>query len=353
MSENAITKNRDRGVLLVNLGSPDSPTVPDVRRYLGQFLMDERVLDVPWLLRKLIVSGFILPFRPKQSAEAYRQIWTEEGSPLVVISRRVAEKLQAQVDMPVALAMTYGNPSIDEGLRRLLDDRSHTIREVFLIPLFPHYAMSTYETVVIAVRQALSRLDGRVSLTVQPPFYNNEAYIDVLVAAAQPYLQGDYDHLLFSYHGLPERHLRKTDPTGKHCLARADCCLTPSAVHATCYRAQVFRTTEAFVRCAGVPASKYSVAFQSRLGRDRWLRPYTAAELARLAQAGVKRLRVVCPAFVADCLETLEEIGTRGRETFLSAGGAEFQLIPCLNDHPRWLQVLANWSTEHPRAPSV
>ncbi len=325
------------GVLLVNTGSPDSPEVPDVRRYLGQFLMDGRVLDMPWPLRKLIVSGIILPLRPKRSAGAYRAIWWPEGSPQVVLSQRLAESLQAATPMPVALAMRYGNPSIENGLTALVQ---RDASEVLLIPLFPHHAMSTTESVVEETKAVLAQLRPGMSLRVLPPFYDNPLYLDALIASAQSYLAQRYDHLLFSYHGLPERHLRKTDPTGSHCLRVASCCTTPSPAHATCYRHQVLTTTELFVHRSGVPADKTSVAFQSRLGRDTWLQPSTAGELARLAQTGVQRLLVLCPAFVADCLETLEEIGHAGRETFLAAGGESFTLIPALNDQVQWVTAL-------------
>ena len=328
------------GILLVNTGSPDSPSVEDVRAYLDEFLMDGRVLDFPYPIRRLIVSLFILPSRSRHSAEAYRSIWWDEGSPLIAISRRVQQKLQDRIDAPVALAMRYGHPSIQQGLQELLDRR---VNRLLLVPLFPHYAMSTYESIVAAVRQTLSRLSPETSLDVLPPFYDDPLYIDALAASARDHLAEGFDHLLFSYHGLPERHLRKTDPTGKHCLVVPDCCNVASPAHATCYRAQVFRTTQAFVRRARVPEGKYSIAFQSRLGRDRWLLPATDAELARLASIGVKKLLLICPAFVSDCLETLEEIGIGGREAFLGAGGLEFRLIPCLNDHPRWIDVLAQW----------
>ena len=322
------------GILLVNTGSPDSPAVADVRRYLGQFLMDGRVLDMPWPLRMLVVQGFILPTRPKRSAEAYAAIWWPEGSPQVVLSRRLAERLQATTARPVALAMRYGNPPIASALADLIE-RGAT--DLLVVPLFPHYAMSTTESVVEEVKTVVTRLKPGVPLHLLPPFYSHPLYIDALVASARPYLAQGYDHLLFSYHGLPERHLRKTDPTGRYCLRRADCCIADSPVHATCYRHQVLRTTDLFVRAVGVPAEKFSVAFQSRLGRDSWLQPATAGELVRLAEAGIRKLLVICPAFVADCLETLEEIGQAGRDTFLGAGGESFTLIPALNDQPHWV----------------
>jgi protoporphyrin/coproporphyrin ferrochelatase len=327
----------NKGVLLVNLGSPDSPSVADVRRYLREFLMDGRVLDAPWPVRFCVVHFAILPFRPKHSAEAYRKIWMPEGSPLVVISRNVLAKLQQRVSVPVELAMRYQNPSIPQSVRNLAQKG---VDEVLLIPLFPHYAMSSFETAVERVKEVAATLAPQMRVQVQPPCFEDPDYIAALVGSAQAYLSQGYDHLLFSFHGLPERHLRKSDPTGRHCLATEGCCSTANPAHATCYRAQCFKTVAAFVKRAGVPEGKYSVAFQSRLGRDPWLKPYTDFELPRLAQKGVRKLLVMCPAFVSDCLETLEEIGLRGRETFLEAGGSESTLIPCLNEHPLWLEAL-------------
>ncbi len=324
-----------KGVLLVNLGSPDSPSVPDVRRYLREFLMDGRVLDAPWPIRFFVVYGLILPFRPKRSAEAYQKIWLPEGSPLIVLGQKVQSALGRRLSIPVELAMRYQNPSIPAALGRL---QEKGVSELLLIPMFPHYAMSSFETAVERVKEVLAQMRSPMALEVVPPYYDHPDYIRALVGNAAPYLNEPYDHLLFSFHGLPERHLHKRDSTGHHCLQAQDCCQTPSPAHATCYRAQCFKTVSAFVDHAGV--KNYSVSFQSRLGRQPWLKPYTDFELPRLAQEGVKRLLVMCPAFVADCLETLEEIGLRGKETFLAAGGSELVLIPCLNEHPLWVDAL-------------
>ncbi|MBI3191105.1 MAG: ferrochelatase, partial [Pedosphaera parvula] len=196
------------------------------------------------------------------------------------------------------------------------------------------------ESAVGRVRQVARQRAPQMKLSIVPPFYDHPAYIAALVASTQSYLQDGYDHLLFSFHGLPERHMRKADPTGCHCLTAKDCCSVPSPAHDTCYRAQCFKTVQAFVKQARISAQKYSVAFQSRLGRDPWLKPYTDHELVRLAEAGVKKVLVLCPAFVSDCLETLEEIGMRGRDSFREAGGGELTLIPCLNEHPLWLDAL-------------
>ncbi|MBI5385538.1 MAG: ferrochelatase [Verrucomicrobia bacterium] len=328
-----------KGLLLVNLGSPASPSVPDVRRYLREFLMDGRVLDAPWPIRFAIVHFAILPKRPAQSAEAYHKIWTAEGSPLIVMGRRVQAELQQRLKLPVELGMRYQEPSIRGALTRL---REAGVEEALLIPLFPHYAMSSYETAVLRVQELLPKVAPALRLTVQPPYGDDPDYIKALVGSVAGYLKQDYDHLLFSFHGVPERHLKKSDPTKRHCLTRENCCDEPSPAHATCYRAQCFKTVAAFVRAAGI--AKYSIAFQSRLGRDPWLKPYTDVELGRLAARGVKRLLVMCPAFVADCLETIEEIGIRGAETFLEAGGQELVRVPCLNDHPLWIETLEKWA---------
>lgn len=325
-----------KGILLVNLGSPDSTSVPDVRRYLNEFLMDGRVIDVAWPIRRFVV-GMILINRPKESAHAYEKIWTSEGSPLVVTSRNVQKKLQARVNVPVELAMRYQSPSISSAVSKLA---GQGVDELLLIPLFPHYAMSSYETAVERVKEMARSIMPKMRITVQPPFFKNPDYIAALVASAGEFLKQDYDYLLFSFHGIPERHVKKSDTTGCHCLAKEDCCETASPAHATCYRAQCFQTTAAFVRQAGIPREKYSVSFQSRLGKDPWLKPYTDFELERLAKQGVKKLLVICPAFVADCLETIEEIRIRGRDSFLQAGGKELSQIPCLNEHPLWIGVL-------------
>lgn len=326
-----------KAVLLVNLGSPDSPSVPDVRRYLNEFLMDGRVIDVAWPIRRFVV-GMILIKRPHESGEAYEKIWTKDGSPLVVTSKRVQGALQKRLSVPVELAMRYQNPSIDNAVKALA---AKGATEVLLIPLFPHYAMSSFETAVVRVQEAVARFAPQMKLTVQPPYYDHPDYIAALVASTAEYLKQDYDHLLFSYHGIPERHLRKSDPTGCHCLKVENCCEIPSPAHAVCYRAQCLATTRAFVKLAGIPESKYSVSFQSRLGKDPWLKPYTDYELVRLAQEGKKKMMVICPAFVSDCLETIEEIGMRGCEDFMAASGKEFTRIPCLNEHPRWIDALA------------
>ena len=328
-----------QGVLLINLGSPDSTAVPHVRKYLREFLMDPRVLDAPWPIRWCVVHLAILPKRPAESAEAYKRIWTKEGSPLVVTSRNVARELKRRIGdrTVVELAMRYQSPSIESAITNL---HAQGVTDLLVFPLFPHFAMSSFETAVVRAQELAARIAPGMRLKTVEPYYADPGFIAALAASASDLLKTDYDHLLFSFHGLPERHLRKADPTGSHCLATPNCCETPSPAHRTCYRAQCFATVRAFVEAAGVPANKFSVSFQSRLGRDPWLKPYTDFEIERLAKVGVKRMLVMCPAFVSDCLETLEEIAMRGRETFIEAGGKDLTLIPCLNEHPRWIEAL-------------
>jgi ferrochelatase len=328
-----------RAVLLVNLGSPDSTSVADVRRYLREFLGDERVLDLPAAARWLVLEGIILRTRPKNSAHAYRQIWTEQGSPLIVTSQSVRDKLADRLgaDTPVYLGMRYGQPSIASVISQIAADG---IDEVLLFPQYPHYAMSSWETVVAKVYAEAARLAPKLRIDSVQPFYADADYIEALHQVTAPYLARPHDHVLFSYHGIPERHLRKADSSHAHCLRVADCCNTCSPVQSTCYRAQVLATTRALVARAGIPADKFSVSFQSRLAGEPWLTPFTDHVLAELPRQGRKRLLILCPAFVADCLETLEEIRGQGRETFMKAGGESFEQIPCLNDQPPYLAFL-------------
>ena len=330
-----------KGVLLVNLGSPDSPTAKDVKPYLDEFLMDERVIDTPQWLRNIIVRGIILRTRPKKSAEAYSKIWWDEGSPLIVISKRFAEKVQKETKVPVALGMRYGSMTILNALRELHDKG---VDEVLLVPLYPHYAMSSYETVVVKTIEEQQKHFPQMQLTTLPAFYKNEDYISVLSESIAEGLKGfDYDHILFSYHGIPERHIRKSDPTRFHCKIDGQCCQTNSVAHHTCYRHQCFDTTESVKAVLDLQEDKVSNSFQSRLPNDPWLKPYTDFEFERLAREGKKNLVVVTAAFVSDCLETLEEIAMEGKHQFQEAGGENYKHIPCLNDGEAWVKVMAKW----------
>lgn len=330
-----------KGILLVNLGSPESPTAKDVKPYLDEFLMDERVIDVPKVLRNLLVRGIILNTRPKKSAKAYAKIWWDEGSPLVVISERFTEKLRQHTKMPVALGMRYGTMTIKNGLQQLKDQG---VDEVLLVPLYPHYAMSSYETVVVKALQDKNAFFPEMKMTTLPAFYKHEDYVKVLSESIKSQLEGfDYDHILFSYHGIPERHIRKSDPTKFHCKIDGSCCSINSVAHHTCYRHQCYDTTELVKAYLGLPEEQVSSSFQSRLAGDPWLKPYTDFEFERLAKEGKTKLAVITPAFVSDCLETLEEIAMEGKEQFEEAGGKSYKHISCLNDSDAWVAVMANW----------
>jgi ferrochelatase len=340
------------GFLLVNLGTPASTSVADVRAYLGEFLTDPYVIDLPTPLRQILVRGIILPFRPRRSAEAYAKIWDSAGpgtgSPLLHYSRALHAALTADQTegrlhglngAPCEMAMRYGSPGIDDALERLL---TRGVSRVKLLTLYPQHADSTRQTTIEAVSD---RLPKSVSLEVIPPFFDDPDYLDVQADVIRRHLPERWDHLLLSYHGLPEAHLKRADPTGSHCLASDDCCEVPSPAHATCYRHQVRVTSAQLARRLELNADQWSVSYQSRLGRLPWLSPYTDQVLAELPSRGIRHLAVACPAFVADNLETLEEIGLAGRETFLEAGGESFALVPCLNDDPAWVSVLCRWLT--------
>src|SRR5210317_1357910 len=330
-----------KGVLLVNLGSPESPEPKDVKTYLGEFLMDERVIDVPLWARTLLVKGIILNTRPKASAEAYKKIWWDEGSPLIVISERLKSKVQQQVDFPVALAMRYGSMTIKKGLQELVDKG---VEEVFLIPLYPQFAMATTETILVLAEEVRKAYFPDLKITSLPAFYNKKDYIDVLSESISRHLNGKkHDHLLFSYHGVPERHIRKSDVTKSHCKIDGSCCATPSKAHEFCYRHQCLEVTRQVAEKLNLKEGAYSTSFQSRLGFDPWLQPYTDRTIERLGKQGIKNMAIVTPAFVSDCLETLEEIAMEGEEIFHEVGGKDFTTIPCLNDDDNWVALLSKW----------
>lgn len=333
-----------KGVLLINLGSPDSPNPKDVKRYLGEFLMDERVIDSPYLIRAFVVKGIILNTRPKKSAEAYQKIWWDEGSPLIVISERFHKKVQERAKVPVALGMRYGSMSIHKGLQELHDQG---VDDVLIVPLYPHYAMSSTETVIVKAQEIQQKYFKDMQITTVPSFYNHPDYIKVMSDNIKAHISDfEYDHILFSYHGIPERHILKSDPTKSHCKIDGSCCETPSKAHATCYRHQCFETTKEIAKYLDLKEGTYSNSFQSRLGRDPWLKPYTDFEFERFPKEGKKKLVVITPAFVADCLETLEEIAMEGKEEFIHAGGESYMHIPCLNDNDDWVSVMSRWINE-------
>lgn len=333
-----------KGVLLVNLGSPASTNPKDVKTYLDEFLMDERVIDVPYLLRAILVKGLILNTRPKQSAKAYSKIWWDEGSPLIVLSERLQSKVNEETSVPIALAMRYGEPSMKDGLQELYDQG---VTDVLLVPLYPQFAMATTETIIVLAEQLRDEFFPKINYTVVPPFYNHPDYITVLSRSIIEKIEEiDYDHLLFSYHGIPERHIRKSDITNSHCKIDGSCCQTASKAHQFCYRHQCLETTRLVAEKLKLEEGTYSTSFQSRLGFDPWLKPYTDRTVERLAQEGTEKLAVVTPAFVSDCLETLEEIAMEADEIFKENNGKEFTFIPCINDREDWVKTLSRWIDE-------
>lgn len=333
-----------QAILLANLGSPNSTDVKDVRTYLSEFLMDERVIDIPYVARLMLVKGIIVPFRSPKSAAKYKTIWTENGSPLIHISRQVQQKLKEATQMPVELCMRYANPTPAFALDKLKRENPD-LKEVVLVPLYPHYAMSSYETAVEHVSQTHQKGDYPFRLKVVPPFYNHPQYIDALANSIQPHLDKPFDHVLFSYHGIPKRHVLKTDCTKSHCFSNENCCSVASKAHEACYRHQVIETTNLISQKLGLSKEKFSFSFQSRLGTDAWLLPYSVEQFRNFPKQGIKKLIVVCPAFVSDCLETLEEIQVEGRDDFMKAGGENFSVIPCLNDRDDWIQTLVTMTS--------
>ncbi|MBI3848070.1 MAG: ferrochelatase [Planctomycetes bacterium] len=329
-----------RGVLLVNLGTPDAPETREVRRYLREFLSDPRVLDMSALGRWLLLNLVILPRRPKVSAEAYRKIWTDDGSPLLVQGRALARFVQTALgpDVPVVLAMRYGNPSIAAGLDDL---RGRGVDRVCVFPLYPHYSSaSTGSTLELVYRLAGERWNTPF-LDVVPPFFDHPGMIAAFAAIGRKVIDDlRPDHVLFSFHGLPERQIRKSDESGAHCLASAGCCDRIVDANRNCYRAQCFATARGIAGGLELEATRWSVSFQSRLGRTPWIQPFTDVVIPELAAKGVRRVAVFSPAFVADCLETLEEIGIRAREQFHTAGGEDLRLVPSLNTHALWVKTV-------------
>ena len=330
---------------MINLGSPDSTSIPDVKKYLDEFLMDKRVIGKSYIFRWILVKLIILNTRPKKSAKAYKKIWWKEGSPLIVLSERLFNKVEKALDIPVALAMRYGSISINKGINKLVNKG---INEILVLPLYPHYAMSSYETVVEKVKEEVNDNFPDVKIKIVPPFYQNDQYIDLLSSKIFNTIKKiQYDHILFSYHGIPVSHLKISDTTNNHCYKTKDCCNVKSAAHETCYKHQVLETTKLVLEKLNIDEDKYSNSFQSRLPNEPWLKPYTDSELVRLAKAGKKRLVIVTPAFVTDCLETLEEIAMEGKEEFIEAGGEEYSYVSCLNDDENWAKLISDWTKEY------
>lgn len=327
------------GVLLVNLGTPDAPRAPEVRRYLREFLSDPKVIDIPAVPRWLLVNGIIAPFRAPKSAEAYRQVWTERGSPLLFHSLDLRDAVQERLaDVPVQLGMRYGSPSIADALDRL---KAAGAERLVCIPLYPQFADSSTGSSIEAVERLAAERWATPQVEFIPAFHSDERFLDAFAAVGKPVLEEfQPDHVLFSYHGLPERHCRKTDLTGKHCFEAPNCCDAIVEANQNCYRAHCVATTRGLQARLGRDDTNSSYSFQSRLGRDPWIKPYTDEVVKEFGAAGIKRLAVFCPAFVADCLETLEEIGMRAEDDFKEAGGEALRLVPSLNASPAWVDAL-------------
>lgn len=329
-----------KGILLVNLGTPDSPSTADVRKYLDQFLMDERVIDINPIKRNLLVRGIIVPFRSPKSAKIYKEIWTEEGSPLLIYGNSVRDIIAERLgdDYHVELAMRYQSPSIPDALERLKQAKVDSIK---IVPLFPQYASASTGSVHQLVMEIVSKWQAIPSLNFVNSYYDHPGMIKVFADNARKYLDKEqWDHILFSFHGIPERQMRKADVSGEHCLKVDNCCATITENNKFCYSAQCHQTAKLLVQELALEKDKYTLCFQSRLGNDPWMKPYTSDVLKDLAAKGVKKILVLCPAFVADCLETLYEITFEYHEEFVELGGEKVQLVESLNDHPDWINVL-------------
>ncbi len=337
------------GLLLVNLGTPDSPRVSDVRRYLREFLFDPRVIDSVSWKRWLLLNLIILPLRPKRSAEAYEKIWTDRGSPLLFHTTDLAEKVRRTLDSEIVVdvAMRYGQPSIPETLTKM---RDRGVQRLIVFPQYPQYSSAATGSSLERVFECAGELWNVPYLQVVPPFYDHPRFIDAFAEVARPHLYTDETEVyFFSFHGLPERQVRKSDDTGRHCLSGDDCCATLVEANRNCYRAQCFATARALADRLEIPEDKRITCFQSRLGRDPWIRPYTDELIVQEAKRGRKRAVILSPAFTADCLETLEELGIRAAEDWKANGGEWLRLVPCLNSGDPWAQALVDIAREQTR----
>ncbi|GLU54206.1 ferrochelatase [Dyadobacter frigoris] len=326
------------GVLIVNLGTPDSPSVPDVRKYLREFLMDERVIDIPYLNRWLLINLIIAPFRAPKSAKIYRELWTPEGSPLKIYGESVEKKLQKVLgdDFVVKLAMRYQSPSIENGLNEL---RKLCLSEIIVVPFFPQYASASTGSVYKKVMEVVKDWEVLPEIKFINRFLDHPKFVEGFVNLGKKYMaQREYDHFVFSYHGIPERQITKGD-VANYCQF-GTCCDTLNEKNQHCYRAQCYETTRLFVKGMEIPEGKYTVAFQSRLGKTPWIKPYTDELIPELAKKGVKSVLAFSPAFVADCLETTIEVGEEYKELFEKEGGEHWQLVESLNDSDIWIEAL-------------
>ena len=342
MQETTMTSEKpSTGVLLVNIGTPDSPHPRDVRRYLAEFLSDPLVIDLPWLMKNALLYGMILPFRTRRSAKAYDSIWTPAGSPLLLHSKTLARDVQTTLGNAthVELAMRYGNPSMHSAIDKLL---ASGVQRIIALPLYPQYSSAATESTAEEVAQLIQSAQPGFPFEVLGEFYAEPGFRDAFVAVSKDALKEfGADYVLFSYHGLPERQIRRADPTGEYCLKHQKCCTYFGEGNQQCYRAQCLETTRLLAENIPIPVGYYSSAFQSRLGITPWIKPYTDHELATFYRRGVRRLAVICPSFVADCLETLEEVGLRLKKQWIEMGGEDLLLLPSLNSHPVWVNAVS------------
>ena len=333
-----MTENKT-GVLLINLGSPKELTKKSVKEYLRVFLSDDYVLDIPKILQQLILRLFILPFRPKNTLEAYELIWTPEGSPLILSTKSIAKKLSKKTGWDVNYAMRYEDPSIEKAL---VNFNSKGINKIIVISLYPHNAMATTITTEMETRIVANKISENFELIFTKPFFDNEIYINTLSNSIKPYLEkSSFDKIIFSYHGIPKRQAKKTDETGEHCFSTGNCCEIESEGSKDCYRSHTRIASDLTAKKLGLSEDQWEVAYQSRLGPG-WLTPFTDRRLAELPEEGKENIAILCPSFISDCLETLEEIDIRGRKTFFDAGGRNMTYIPCLNDSEETVTLLEN-----------
>ncbi len=330
---------KNEGVLLINLGSPKELSKKSVRQYLRVFLSDDNVVDLPKFFQQFILRLFILPFRPKNTLEAYEKIWTKEGSPLIISTESIANKLTEKTGWNVEYAMRYEEPSIEKALHKF---KENEINKIYVISLYPHNAMATTVTTELETRNVAMDISNDFELIFTKPFFDNEEYINAMVNSIRPYVENkSYDKIIFSYHGIPKRQAKKTDETGEHCFSTSNCCEVENDGSKDCYRSHTRIASDLTAKKLGLEDDQWEIAYQSRIGPG-WLTPFTDKRLAKLPEEGIDNIAILCPSFISDCLETLEEIDIRGRETFLKAGGKKMTYIPCLNDSEDTINLLEN-----------
>ena len=330
---------KNEGVLLINLGSPKELSKKSVRQYLRVFLSDDNVVDLPKFFQQFILRLFILPFRPKNTLEAYEKIWTKEGSPLIISTESIANKLTKKTGWNVEYAMRYEEPSIEKALHKF---KKNEINKIYVISLYPHNAMATTVTTELETRNVAMNISNDFELIFTKPFFDNEEYINAMVNSIRPYVENkSYDKIIFSYHGIPKRQAKKTDETGEHCFSTSNCCEIENDGSKDCYRSHTRIASDLTAKKLGLEDDQWEIAYQSRIGPG-WLTPFTDKRLAKLPEEGIDNIAILCPSFISDCLETLEEIDIRGRETFLKAGGKKMTYIPCLNDSEDTINLLEN-----------